>query len=119
MEENSDVEFLEDESTFDKNTSVEFDHLIRCIQQLIEKRESGVLVSPEILLQLLEMLLTFASNFETGTSNENFILSLTKIEDLVIDLQRQLRNLTTDLLWEKISQINQKNQIEKKLNTLT
>ncbi|MDR1658541.1 MAG: hypothetical protein LBT47_13520 [Deltaproteobacteria bacterium] len=115
-----DTDFLDGDLNSSQNSSYDFDRLVIGIQKLVENRENGLLVSPEILSKLLEMLLKFAKDFETGTSNENFFLSLTNIEDLAIDLQAKFKNITADLLLEKISQINQKNQIEKKkLSTKT
>jgi hypothetical protein len=115
-----DADFPDGDLNSSQISSYDFDRLVIGIQKLVENRENGLLVSPEILSKLLETLLKFAADFETGTSNENFFLSLSNIEDLAIELQAKFKNITSDLLLEKISQINQKKQIEKKkLSTKT
>jgi hypothetical protein len=97
----------------------DFDELIFALQELLKKDHGGAeFVSHKIILHYLDSLLDFAKSFRDKTHDSNNFLSMTDLENLVLHLQERQKNLSNDLIWEKLNSLDETQLIiKKKMNT--
>jgi hypothetical protein len=82
------------------------DNIISRVQTLFQCEARGITV--DLLAQYLDSLIEFNKSFNAGSTEPDHFLSLSDIEDLVIDLENKQKKLNKELAWEKAKNINEK-----------